>query len=68
MKKFTVEYLLSDEYVKRLEEITEGYRKLGFDTTVEKEFEFIMKFGSGVDIAERFKSHENRLKIMLKNK
>lgn len=64
MRTFTVEYLLPDDYVKRLEEITEGYRRLGLDTTIEKEFEFIMNFGSGIDIAEKFKFHENKLRVM----
>jgi hypothetical protein len=64
MRKFTVEYLLPDDYVKRLEKITEGYRKLGLDTTIEKEFEFIMILGSGIDIAERFNFHENKLRVM----
>lgn len=66
MRKFTVEYSLPDDYVKRLEDITEGYRKLGLDTTIEKEFEFIMILGSGIDIAERFRFHENKLRLMEK--
>lgn len=64
MRKFIVEYLLLDKDVERLEKITEEYRKLGLDTTIEKEFAFIMKNGSSIDIDTKLKFHERKLGLI----
>lgn len=58
MREITVSYLLTDEELKRLEKITEEYRKNGLDLSVEKQFEGIMCCGAKYDIDARFKFHE----------
>ena len=60
MREFTVRYLISDEMIQRLENITDMYRKSGFDLTEESVFEMIMTSGSQYDIDEKFRFHERK--------
>ena len=61
MQEITVKYLLTDDEMKRLEKITEEYKKLGLDLTYDKQFESIMCCGSRYDIDSKFKFHEWKL-------
>lgn len=58
MREITVTYLLMDEDIKRLEKITEEYKKKGLDFTPDKMFESIMFTGAKYDIDRKFKFHE----------
>lgn len=58
MKEITVTYLLMDEDIKRLERITEEYKKKGLDLTSDKMFESIMFIGAKYDIDRKFQFHE----------
>ena len=61
MQEITVKYLLNDEEVKRLQKITEEYKKKGLDLSPEKQFDAIMCCGSKSDIDSKFKFHEWKL-------
>lgn len=58
MRKITVNYLLSEEEEKRLENITEEYKKQGLDLSLDKQFEYIMRAGCKYDIDNKFQFHE----------
>ena len=62
MREITVTYLLMNEDEKRLENITEEYKKQHeFEITEEKMFNLIMRLGSCYNIDNKFKFHERRL-------
>lgn len=63
MQEITVRYLLTDDEMKRLEKITEEYKKLGLDLTYDKQFESIMCCDSRYDIDSKFKFHEWKLRL-----
>lgn len=58
MREIIVRYTLTDEEEKRLEKITEEYKKRGLDLSVDKQFESIMCYGCKYDIDSKFKFHE----------
>ena len=61
MREITVNYLLSDEDEQRLCRITEEYKKLGLNLSLDKQFEAIMCCGSRYDVDAKFKFHEWKL-------
>lgn len=61
MKEIIVKYLLQDDDLERLKKITEKYKELGLNLSVERQFESIMCLGSKYDIDEKFKFHEWKL-------
>ena len=61
MREVTVKFTIYDEDEERLQKITEGYKKLGWDTTEDKMFEAIMLTGSKYDIDAKLKFHEWKL-------
>ncbi len=61
MREISVNYMLSDEDEKRLQKITEEYKKQGMDLSENKQFEAIMFCGSKHDIDNKFKFHEWKL-------
>lgn len=64
MKEITVRFLLSDQEEQRLRRITDGYKKLGLDTSMERMFDTIMFTGSKYDVDSKFKFHERKLGII----
>lgn len=61
MREVTVNFTIYDENEERLRKITEGYKKLGWETTEDKMFETIMLTGSTHDIDAKLKFHEWKL-------
>ena len=61
MREITVTYLLMNEDEKRLENITEEYKKRGVNLSEDKQFESIMRYGCMYDIDSRLKLHEWKL-------
>lgn len=61
MRDITVKFMLSDEDEKRLQKITELYRKQELDLSEDKMFESIMFTGSKYDIDKKFRFHEWKL-------
>ena len=61
MREVTVKFTIYDEDEERLRKITEGYKKLGWETTEDKIFEAIMLTGSKHDMDAKLKFHEWKL-------
>jgi len=61
MREIVVKFTLTEEQEKRLQAITEGYKKLGYDFTEEKIFEMLMCTGCRYDIDNKLKFHECKL-------
>ena len=61
MREITVTYLLMNEDEKRLENITEEYKKRGLNLSEDKQFEAIMRCWSKYDVDSKFKFHEWKL-------